>query len=414
MRVELFRLRARHWRTQLAGAVLLTLVVAGIFDRYAPDWRMWAWAGAICTICAIQAWLCRTLDRAPPGQDMSPAWWRVTHVLAVGIGILWSSPAWLLPADDATLQLLAGLTSAVVVLAAASASTSRALLLAVVIPAFALIPTAMLWHAHLPIAAAAAVVLLVISVQHGMSLERALLDTIAMRHRADALAQTLRVEQERRQEVLRKEMILDERQRMMRDLHDGLGSTLVSALVAMERGNLPPPALAGILRDCIDDLRIAIDSSEPIGHDLALVLGTMRHRLGHRLKAAGLGLVWEVGELPPLQWMGPRETMQVMRMVQEVLANVLKHAQARSVRVTTRAVGEQPANVSIEIEDDGTGFDLDAKTAGRGIAHLRARARQLDAALDIRSSPGSGTRVTLTLPASRPEAASPPTGLLTA
>lgn len=399
IQIEIFRLRMRHWRSQLAGAVLLTLAVAWVFDRYAVDRRMWGWALLICVICSIQAWLCLTVDRTPSGKSLPAGWWRATYALAIGIGILWSSLAWLLPGADTTLQLLAGFSSAIVVLASSSASNSKGLLLAIVLPAMALIPSAMIWHAHIPIAAAVAVVLLLLSLQHGLSLQRVLLDTIATRHRADALSEQLRIEQERAQEIMRKEMIVNERQRMMRDLHDGVGSTLVSTLVAVERGSMPHTAVLSVLRDCVDDLRIVIESSEPIDHDLVVLLATTRHRLGRRLQAAGLSLSWEVEELPPLNWLGPQETLQIMRMVQEVLTNVLKHAQATNIRIATRTLENGGvASVAIEIEDNGIGFDMRTTTSGRGLAHLRSRAQQLDAAIDIRSSPGSGACVTLILP----------------
>jgi signal transduction histidine kinase len=109
---------------------------------------------------------------------------------------------------------------------------------------------------------------------------------------------------------------------------------------------------------------------------------------------------WEVQDLPLLPWLGPSEAMQVMRIVQEALTNVLKHARARSVRIatsqTTDAAGV--ARVVIEIEDNGVGFDLSASERGRGLNNLKSRAQLLDATVDVDSERAKGTRVTLTLP----------------
>ena len=179
---------------------------------------------------------------------------------------------------------------------------------------------------------------------------------------------------------------------------------LMSTLVAAERGSIAPAEVLDALRDCVDDARIAIDSLEPIGHDLVVLLASVRHRLGHRLQAAGLNVRWEVQDLPLLTWLGPPQALQVMRIVQEMLTNVLKHARATSVRIATRQTADATGTqrVIIEIEDDGVGFDVAAGANGRGLNHLESRARQLDATVDIASGRTRGTSVTLTLPL-RPE-----------
>ena len=132
-----------------------------------------------------------------------------------------------------------------------------------------------------------------------------------------------------------------ERQRLMRDMHDGLGSALTSSLAVAEQGEVQPAALVGLLRECVNDLRAVIDSLEPVDNDLAALLATLRFRIGQRLDAAGIQLDWRVQDLPPLAWLGPSEALQVMRIVQEALANVVKHARARRVQLTAARVGEQ-------------------------------------------------------------------------
>jgi signal transduction histidine kinase len=56
----------------------------------------------------------------------------------------------------------------------------------------------------------------------------------------------------------------DERQRLMRDMHDGLGSHLMSTLALMKRGALEQSELESLLADCIDELKLTIDSLEPV------------------------------------------------------------------------------------------------------------------------------------------------------
>jgi signal transduction histidine kinase len=208
----------------------------------------------------------------------------------------------------------------------------------------------------------------------------------------------LRANHERLREAEREQALLRERQRLMRDMHDGLGSTLMSSLVMVEQGRLDSPAVALLLRECMDDLRLVIDSLEPIDHDLLTLLASLRHRLGRRLEAGGLQLTWAVEDLPPLPWLHPPDALQVLRIVQEVLTNILKHAGARQVRIATRVAGPE---VQVLISDDGIGFDPATVDRGRGLRHLAQRAAQLGGRIEVASQPGQGTQVCLALPVER-------------
>jgi signal transduction histidine kinase len=210
----------------------------------------------------------------------------------------------------------------------------------------------------------------------------------------------LRQQHMRLLDVEREQALLIERQRLMRDMHDGIGSALMSSLVLVEQGRLPSKDVAAMLRECVDDLRLVIDSLEPIGHDLITLLATLRYRLGKRLEHAGLALEWRVQDLPALPWLDPSHALQVLRILQETLTNILKHAQARKVSIHTALLSKpgMPDQVCVRIEDDGQGFDIDNATPGRGLRHLQQRASQLHGALDIHSQAGHGTRVTLLLP----------------
>lgn len=199
-------------------------------------------------------------------------------------------------------------------------------------------------------------------------------------------------------EAERQQALLLERQRIMADMHDGLGSSLLSALVAMEQGSMSHEQCVEVLRECVDDLRLVIDSLEPVGHDLVSLLATMRYRLGKRLQIGGLKLDWDVQDLPPLAWLEPPDALHVLRLMQEALNNVLKHAQASRVRLVTRHHGSY---VEIRVEDDGAGFDMQAIQHGRGLKSQIKRAQRLGGKLRIESSPGMGTRLSLRLPVER-------------
>ncbi len=195
-----------------------------------------------------------------------------------------------------------------------------------------------------------------------------------------------------------------ERQRLMQDMHDGLGSSLLSTMVAVEQGSMSRLEVVDMLRECVDDLRLVIDSLEPLEHDLMALLATMRYRLGKRLHASGLVLDWDVQDLPTLKWLEPPDALHVLRLLQEALNNVLKHARATRARFVTRSFRHY---VEIRVEDDGQGFDLATIQCGRGLKGQLRRAQALGGSLTIDSAPGQGTRVCLRLPLTRKDSPSP-------
>lgn len=171
--------------------------------------------------------------------------------------------------------------------------------------------------------------------------------------------------------------LTQERRRLMQDMHDGLGSSLMSALRMVERGEIDEAAVAQVLKECIDDLKLTIDSLEPVETDLLLLMATLRFRLEPRLEGTGLALCWEVGEVPPLAWLDPRSALHVLRILQEAFTNVIKHAQASEIHVSTRCDGD---GVAVRVADNGRGMPADAvDRGGKGLANLRRRARAIGA-----------------------------------
>jgi signal transduction histidine kinase len=78
----------------------------------------------------------------------------------------------------------------------------------------------------------------------------------------------------------------------------------------------------------LDEMRMAVDSLQPMHDDFVSVLAMLRYRLQPRLQAAGIEVVWDVAELPPLRQLSPQAVLQVQRILLEAFTNVLKHAHA--------------------------------------------------------------------------------------
>lgn len=204
----------------------------------------------------------------------------------------------------------------------------------------------------------------------------------------------LRASHEQLRRIEREQVLADERQRLMRDMHDGLGATLASSLVAVQRGRLPPDAVAPMLREAVDELRLTLDSLDPAGNDPLLLLANLRYRLAPRLEAAGITLDWQLQALPDLPGLSAGAAQNLLRMLQEALANVVKHAQATRVTVSAEVAAHQ---VALVVADNGRGFDPACAPAGRGLGNLRRRAEALGGQVGITPSP-YGTIVRITLP----------------
>ncbi len=188
----------------------------------------------------------------------------------------------------------------------------------------------------------------------------------------------------------------EERQRLMRDMHDGIGSHLMSTLALSRLGTLSQHDMQEILADCIDELKITIDSLEPVESDLLVVLGNLRYRLEPRLNIAGIELEWAVNDLPPLAYLDPENTRSILRIVQEAFTNTLKHAKAKRITLST-GVDYNNARVWVRLTDDGVGFSP-GQQSGRGVENMKNRAGKLNGQVEVVPLKGGGTCVNLYLP----------------
>ncbi|WP_439602776.1 ATP-binding protein [Devosia sp.] len=217
---------------------------------------------------------------------------------------------------------------------------------------------------------------------------------IVLAERLEAREAELVASHERVREIEQRELLHHERQRLTEDMHDGLGSSLLGALRMVERGRLDEAELTQILQGCIDDLKLTIDSMEPVETDLLLLLGTLRFRLQPRLESTGIKLHWDVHDVPPLVWLDQRHALHILRVLQEAFTNIIKHADATEATVSTSVAG---GDIVIGVSDNGKGFDPAAPRSGRGLANQARRASAIKARLTVESGP-EGTRLTLLLP----------------
>lgn len=183
-----------------------------------------------------------------------------------------------------------------------------------------------------------------------------------------------------------------ERQRMMQDIHDSVGSQLV-ALLGLVNSSASREQIKTHTADALDELRMAVDAISTVDGDLTVVLASLRHRLQPRLDAAQLRLVWKVDALPKFEKLTHQDIQHIQRILLEVFSNIIQHAKAAQVVLSARY--DAIAKVCrISISDDGKGFDASA-TKGRGLSNIKSRADMLGATLSITPNEPHGTAVNL-------------------
>jgi len=395
VRVDTVALFLAHSRASLIAVAIITVTVMIAGRDHVPLRIGWVWCALANANYLAQGFVCWRMARAPSLVDAMPRWMPWLCVSVAFSGFVWGSVPWMVMSAPVPVLLFASLFNAMLFYCALNTPSTLAMMLSATLPVGGLTTAALASHSGLLFAAAGSALLFGIILLYGVRMHAAVRATMMERHVAKDLTEELRRQQQRLVEVERERSVLLERQRLMRDMHDGMGSALLASLAVVEQGHLDAKGVAALLRECVDDLRLVIDSLEPMGHDLATLLATLRYRLGGHLEASGISLDWRVQDLPALDWMGPTEALQVMRIVQEVLANVIKHAKAQRVGVTASLVDDQ---VEVCLSDDGVGFDTSAASTGRGQRFLAQRTAALGGDLQVVSRPGSGTLVRLRLP----------------
>jgi signal transduction histidine kinase len=215
--------------------------------------------------------------------------------------------------------------------------------------------------------------------------------------------------------------VLEERQRLARDLHDsvtqhifGMGMIAESMASAFRRspedGERRAARLTELSRTALAEMRALLAELRPPGAPMPVeALGVLPDVV--RVRRDGLASALEahaarmsVHELPvAVEKDGySRQPAQVeealFRIAQEAVNNAVKHARARRVRIALSA-GE--AEVRLMVMDDGVGFDAatDIRAGGLGLTSMRERAAALGGSVRIETKPGAGTRVEVTVPA---------------
>lgn len=190
-----------------------------------------------------------------------------------------------------------------------------------------------------------------------------------------------------------------ERQRLLRDMHDGVGGMLTHLLLEVRARRLGQDGIEQELQLAVDDLRniaSAIDAgNEPIDEALAM----FHERMAARLSRSGIAFDWRCALPIPAPGIDARQLLSLYRLLQEGIANALRHADASRIELAAEAAGSDA--IAIMLSDDGVGFEPARANGspgeGRGLANMHRRAGQMGGRLLIESEPGRGTRLVLSV-----------------
>lgn len=218
----------------------------------------------------------------------------------------------------------------------------------------------------------------------------------------DALAENAAL-QSKLMDQARNAGVIEERQRMAREIHDTIAQGLIGVITQLEA--------AGRAADDHVEVRQRIDNAGRLAREnLAEARRSVDALMPQELEKRGLpeaigDVVERWGELNHLpaemsvtgvpQTLHPEVEVTLLRMAQEALSNVAKHARASKVRVTLSYMEDV---VSLDVKDDGRGFEEASSNGGFGLTAMRQRVSGLQGSLTIESGEGLGTALSATVP----------------
>lgn len=196
----------------------------------------------------------------------------------------------------------------------------------------------------------------------------------------------------------------EERERILRDMHDGFLSTLALTRASLASGQTTAQQARLRVTECMDDLRLMLEASAHDQGVLADVLADFFYRFEHRMMGVGIEPSLDM-QLEGMPLMDSTTLLQMMRIVQESANNAIRHSGAKNLHILAHWDG--PSGwLTLEVHDDGTGMTTETGAhdrGGRGLRNMRTRAEAIGAQLAFESDV-QGTRLRLLLRVQAPAA----------
>jgi two-component system, NarL family, sensor histidine kinase UhpB len=211
----------------------------------------------------------------------------------------------------------------------------------------------------------------------------------------------------RESEVQKQTVLMTERQRLLRDMHDGIGGQLVSLQMRLRNQTLAASDIENAVSDSLNDLRLIVHALDDAELDIFDALLHFERRVRDQLKSSGITFdaleVISEGQDRSHVKLGPKITLQLLRILQEGISNAVRHAQASKIMLRTELSQDQ---LQCVLQDNGVGTEKADATntrGGHGLMSMQARAAAIGASLELSaaepgfSSEGLGFRVSVRL-----------------
>lgn len=209
----------------------------------------------------------------------------------------------------------------------------------------------------------------------------------------------------------REAAVVGERNRIARDIHDTLAQGFTGVIVQLEaaedasRRGLGREAeqhvvtARNLARESLSEARRSVQALRPQPLEQGGVADALRALFGKLTEGVALRAEFKVSGAP--RALPPEWEENLFRIAQEVLTNVLRHAQASRMTAT---IAFSPDEVRLEFVDDGRGFDPAARSEGYGLLGMRERVDAMGGKMEVQSSNGRGAKISIRLPAASPDA----------
>jgi signal transduction histidine kinase len=225
---------------------------------------------------------------------------------------------------------------------------------------------------------------------------RAVLEATA-RQATLALHQSRLAEQSRLE--ARRQAVLEERNRIARDIHDtltqGFAAILMQLQAAQRSAPVLPPAIARSIETAVDlarthmiEARRSVGALRPQTADEEDVAAALNRTIALTRRTTDVPIDSTIDELPAF---GPGVAREIVGIAQEALTNAVRHARARRIAVHAKAV--RSLGFRLSVADDGRGFAREHSGSGFGLTSMQERAERIGASLTIVTAPRSGTQV---------------------
>ena len=182
---------------------------------------------------------------------------------------------------------------------------------------------------------------------------------------------------------------LEEKRRIFGDLHDDVGSKLLSLLYRSK-----DPVNRELARSALEDLRDVVSQPDEGILPMLDMWADLRAEAQERLDGAGIELLWQQAELTPTM-VSVFRMRHITRVLRELVNNVIRHADAQTLEVY---IDEVDDSLKLVVSDDGCATNPEQWTSGRGISNIRHRVQKIDGSCLWRAAPEDGCIVEVFFP----------------